>query len=122
MTKNIMGSWLREQRISRGLTQEHVAAALGLSQPGYSNIERGNVALSGKYITVISELLGVPWQEIMDRRMGLLTEVERAILKDKHLSASDSRLLLLIYGDRTGRNSAALTPSVIGADVMGTDS
>lgn len=110
-----MGSWLRQQRISKGLTQGQVAAALGLTQPGYSNIERGNVTFAGKYMIPLSEVLGVPWQEIMDRRMDLLTEVERAILKDPYLSASDGRLLLLIYGDRTGRESAALTPAVLGA-------
>lgn len=98
--------------MSEGLTQGEVAAALGLSQPGYSNIERGNVRLSSQYIAPLTALLGVSWNEIVDRTLGILTDVERAILKDPHLSAADSRLLLLVYGDRTGRNSAALARSI----------
>jgi len=107
-----MAKWLRQQRESKGLTQGQVAAALGLSQPGYSNIERGNVALSAKYINPLTELLGVSWEEIVDRTLGILTDVERAILRDPKLSAADCRLLLLVYGDRTGRPSADVGPSI----------
>ena len=112
MHANGMGKWLREHRESQDLTQGQVAAELGLSQSGYSNIERGNVTLSGRYMTPLAKLFDVPRTEIVDQALGILTDVERAILKDDKLSARDCRLLLLVYGDRTGRNSAEIGQSL----------
>lgn len=90
-----------------GLRQGDVAAALGLTQPGYSNIERGNVRVSAKHLPKLAEVLEIQEAELIDRVVGLLTTTERAIISDPLLTTKQARrLVLLVYGELAGRDSA----------------
>ncbi|TCC53460.1 XRE family transcriptional regulator [Kribbella capetownensis] len=106
MTNEGLSDFLVRMRRERGLSQGDVARTLGLSQPGYSNIERGNVRLSMKYIPALEEILGLRHAELVDRMLGLTTPVERAVVADQELRTTQAkRLLLLLYGELTGRDS-----------------
>jgi transcriptional regulator with XRE-family HTH domain len=96
---------LRKHRLELNLTQGEVAAGLGLSQPGYSNIERGNVTLSGKYLDAVEETLGIKPAVLIEHLLGLANETEREIARDPLLNKDKRRLLLLIYGELTQRQS-----------------
>lgn len=109
MSSESVSSFLVRRRREVGLRQGDVAAALGLTQPGYSNIERGNVRVGAKHLEKLAEVLQVEEAELIDRVVGLLTETERAIINDPLLSTKQSRrLVLLVYGELTGRNSATV--------------
>jgi len=98
---------LARKRREAGLRQGDVAAALGLTQPGYSNIERGNVRVGAKHLQTLAAVLKVEEAELIDRVVGLLTDTERAIINDPLLTTKQARrLVLLVYGELTGRDSA----------------
>ncbi len=106
MSSERIGDFLVRKRREAGLRQGDVAAALGLTQPGYSNIERGNVRVSVKHLEKLAEVLKVEEAELIDRVVGLLTETERAIISDPLLATKQARrLVLLVYGELTGRDS-----------------
>jgi transcriptional regulator with XRE-family HTH domain len=100
-----VGALLRKRRLERHLTQGEVAAALGLSQPGYSNIERGNVHLASKYFDAVEGTLGLKPAVLMEHLLGLANDTERCIAADRRLTKAQRRLMLMIYGELTGRES-----------------
>ncbi|WP_041096357.1 helix-turn-helix transcriptional regulator [Bacillus badius] len=66
---------LREYRLSRGISQAHMARQLGYkSTSGYSNIERGKSSLTFERALEISQIL----QE--DMEVLLVDEVEEAVV------------------------------------------
>ncbi len=53
--------WLEEIRICRGLSQKDVAEAANISQPTYSNIEKGKRGVSVDTARRIAAVLGFEW-------------------------------------------------------------
>lgn len=106
MTSESMGDFLRRRRTELGLSGQAVAAAVERSQVWYSNIERGTLRLQPKYFERLAEVLRLDYHELVDRVLGLSNATELAIVKDDLLtSIRDRRLILLVYGELTGRDS-----------------
>jgi len=53
------GQRLHEARIGKGLSQAHMAEALGISQPSYADWERKAVSLRPEYLPKLATLLDV---------------------------------------------------------------
>ena len=51
-------SWVRQQRIAAGQTQEEVSERLGISQAQYSRLERGQVAMKLDTLFRLGEIIG----------------------------------------------------------------
>lgn len=106
MNDDSVGELLRERRLELGLTQGEVAAALGLTQGGYSNIERGNVRLGAKHHPAIERILGIKPDVLIAHLLDLANDTERELVRDRLLTKDQRRLLLVIYGEMTRRPSA----------------
>lgn len=59
-----IGHKIKKVRELKNLTQEFVAAELGMTQSAYSKIETGENDLSFKKLSQIAEVLGVQPEEI----------------------------------------------------------
>jgi len=57
--RTAFGQRLLEARLSKGLSQNHVAEALGVTQPSYADWERSAVALKPEYLPKLAALLSV---------------------------------------------------------------
>lgn len=57
---------IREARIAAGLKQRDVAEKIGLSQPYFAQIERGERRLNTEFQIKISEALGVKPDDLVD--------------------------------------------------------
>ncbi|PZD95199.1 XRE family transcriptional regulator [Paenibacillus sambharensis] len=58
---------LRMLRKQRGITQTFISGKLGFKHPsGYSNIENGRNGLSLEHAKIISDILGVPLEELTE--------------------------------------------------------
>ncbi len=60
-----IGHRIRKLRELKNLTQEHIAHELGMSVSGYGRIERDEVRLDSDKLMKVSEVLGVPVEEIL---------------------------------------------------------
>ena len=54
------GQRLHDARQAKGLSQNQVADALGVTQPSYADWERSAVSLKPEYLPKLAEVLGVP--------------------------------------------------------------
>lgn len=59
------GQRLHDARQVKGLSQTHVADALGITQPSYADWERSAVSLKPEYLPKLAELLGVPVDQLL---------------------------------------------------------
>lgn len=59
------GQRLHDARQARGLSQNQVADALGVTQPSYADWERSAVALKPEYLPKLAEVLGVPVDQLL---------------------------------------------------------
>jgi transcriptional regulator with XRE-family HTH domain len=64
--KEIIGHKIKTFRELRSYDQKSMATKLGISQPEYSNIEKGNVSLVIDRLFQIAEILGVKVNTILD--------------------------------------------------------
>lgn len=61
-----IGELIRRNRLSKGISQDDMAAALGLKKgQAISNIERGIAGFPRKYLHQLPDLIGVGRQEIV---------------------------------------------------------
>jgi len=67
-----IGHRIKKLREMRNLTQEHLAAKLGISVSGFSRIERDEVKVSGERLIRIAELLEVSVDELLRFGDGLI--------------------------------------------------
>jgi len=58
--RGVVGARLREARIEAGLTQEALAHQLGLTQVGYSGMERGRTLIGVDVLLDVCRILGRP--------------------------------------------------------------
>ena len=68
------GQRLHDARQTRGLSQNQVAEALGITQPSYADWERSAVSLKPEYLPRLAEVLGVP----VDQLLGVVTRTARS--------------------------------------------
>jgi transcriptional regulator with XRE-family HTH domain len=102
---------IRLLREAKGLSQEHVADKLGISQTAYSNIERGETQPRLPRLQQLAEILGVDMQEIMrsdshitlniennnngEHAVGVNVQAENKELLLKLLEAKDKHIAML---------------------------
>lgn len=60
-----LGAHLARLRKERGMTQIELADKLGVSQPVVSDYERGTLRLHGQLIVKLTDILGVPAEELL---------------------------------------------------------
>ena len=58
---------LKELRLKYGYTQEYVADSIGMTQSGYSRVERGETALCDDVICALASLYDVTADYILER-------------------------------------------------------
>jgi transcriptional regulator with XRE-family HTH domain len=61
-----IGKKVKKLRELRNFTQLHMAEKLGISQNGYSKMERGNIRINEEQLQKIAEALGVKVEDIND--------------------------------------------------------
>lgn len=57
---------LRYERLSRRVSQEEMAKALGLNRTSYYKKEKGDIKISVEEFSVILETLGIPYEQAGD--------------------------------------------------------
>lgn len=72
--------WLAQIRSSRGLTQEQVADAMGVSAPSYNQIENGKQGqfMNSPKLLALSAILGVGVERICHLEAEYQAKVDRA--------------------------------------------
>ena len=65
-TRGVIALNLQELRTRKGLTQEGLAKALGLSRAAYTNIENGRRRPSVKVAKKIGVILDFDWSKLFD--------------------------------------------------------
>lgn len=77
---------LRYERLSRKITQEHMAQALGITRGTYHKKENGNIKISVEEFSIILKTLGIPYEEVgnfftynVPEREQLVNKKERVI-------------------------------------------
>ena len=58
--RHVVGARLREARVDAGLSQEALAKKLGLSQVGYSGMERGRTLIGIDVLLAVCQVVGRP--------------------------------------------------------------
>lgn len=76
-----LGAHLARLRKERGMTQIELAEKLGVSQPVISDYERGTLRLHGQLIVKLTEVLGVPAEELL----GLEKPKSQATIRNRRL-------------------------------------
>lgn len=59
-------NWLEEMRNKKGMSQKAVADAAGISQPTYSNIEKGKRGLTVDTAKRIATVMGFDWTRFFE--------------------------------------------------------
>ena len=67
-TTAMLGQFVKEQRLARDLTQEYLAAKLGVSRPTYRKIENGGRELALSEAERLAEELGMTLTDLHQRR------------------------------------------------------
>ena len=79
MAKTFIGPQLRQLRRERGQTQAEMAKALGVSAAYINLLENNQRNLSVRLLTLITEVYGVDWRDLVrDERSGLLADLRNA--------------------------------------------
>lgn len=65
-----MRNWLITIRAERGISQKDVAAAAGISQPSYCDIEKGNQNPRVETAKKIAAALGFEWTRFYEEDAG----------------------------------------------------
>lgn len=87
---------LRELRRAAGLSQQHVADAIGVSKVTISSLERGMMRLDTTYMARIAPVLGVLPVELLPRSMrGPALSADELLLLDTYRKLSMVQRALL---------------------------
>ncbi|QKS71941.1 helix-turn-helix transcriptional regulator [Paenalkalicoccus suaedae] len=74
-----MRTWMKELRISKGLTQEKVAESAGIKRPYYAMIESGDRNPSVNVAKLIADKLDFNWTIFFDKECNEKTHSEEVI-------------------------------------------
>lgn len=72
-----VGQVLQQGRAQRGLNQEALAAALGISQSAYSRLESGDTLLSLFHLRIIARVLGTSGADILQAADNLAAYLQQ---------------------------------------------
>ncbi len=101
--RQTLGSLIRTRRKHLGWNQTQLGRAVGVDQTTVSTWEAGKSLPSDLHR--LAQTLDVSFADLADQALGLLTDVERAIVRDPLLPKDKQDLLLTVYGYLTGRES-----------------
>lgn len=65
-TRTLIGVWLREKRIEKGLSQLELADKMWIRQETVSKVESGRWAITIDMLTLFCHHLGIPLKKIID--------------------------------------------------------
>lgn len=94
MNTETLMSRVRQARMSKGLSQQQVAEAVGMSQPSYYKIENGKTQRSG-YINDIARVLGVDVDWLINGKAG--SKDVSTIKRPTQASSEDEHVEIPIY-------------------------
>lgn len=94
MNTETLMSRVRQARMAKGLSQQQIAEAVGMSQPSYYKIENGKTQRSG-YINDIARVLGVDVDWLINGKAGS-TDVS-TIKRPTQASSGDEHVEIPIY-------------------------
>lgn len=78
MSQIIDRTTLRDLRVSKGITQKHLASKLGIVPNGYFRIEEGTRKVTVGEALVIADVIGEPIEKIFfEDKLLVLRRVER---------------------------------------------
>lgn len=60
-----IGGRIRAARAAKGITQEKLAAAMGISRPSLANIEAGRQRISADQLAVLADSLGIDVADLL---------------------------------------------------------
>ncbi|MEM7646866.1 MAG: helix-turn-helix transcriptional regulator [Pseudomonadota bacterium] len=75
-----LGSYLRQGRLKKGLTQNQVGRALNVSDMFVSNIERGKCGVPAKYLLHFVSIYGLDVKEVFNKVLEVKKEEVRKAL------------------------------------------
>jgi len=94
-----IGAKIREARLAKGMSQNELAAILGVSKPAISRYELGQRHLQLDQLTVISKALDIPLIDLVDlepekraelhRAMQIISNIQERQLEGEYISDSD---------------------------------
>tara|TARA_Y100000768_G_C23918901_1_gene653818 strand:+ start:649 stop:1005 length:357 start_codon:yes stop_codon:yes gene_type:complete len=88
-----LGDNIRNVRLHRGYSQEYVAQRLGISQNSYSKIERGEIALTKERLKLISDILSVSPEDVIEFDERTLKQDYLISVKSRSYSRSEQALI-----------------------------
>lgn len=94
MNTETLMSRVRQARIAKGLSQQQIAEAVGMSQPSYYKIENGKTQRSG-YINDIARVLGVDVDWLINGKAG--SNDVSTIKRPTQASSEDEHVEIPIY-------------------------
>jgi transcriptional regulator with XRE-family HTH domain len=129
-----VGSFIREQRRSVGLSVRKLALMAGVSNPYLSQIERGLRRPSADILNGIAKALRISAETlyvqagILDERKGDHGDLVSAILADRAITERQKQVLMQIYSSfraetdrrRQARRRAPVTPAAASVALEGT--
>ena len=91
-----LGERLRELRQARGITQADMAAALGMTRPGYFNLESGINGRTFEKLPIIAKMLGCSIDRLFPEMDAARTRVRqnrrrRRFLRNAQYRSMDRR-------------------------------
>lgn len=94
MNTETLMSRVRQARMAKGLSQQQIAEAVGMSQPNYYKIENGKTQRSG-YINDIARVLGVDVDWLINGKAG--SKDVSTIKRPTQASSEDEHVEIPIY-------------------------
>lgn len=73
----VLGLVLREQREQRGLSQQHMAEAVGMTSVGWGKLEKGVSALTVENLARAASTLGIKTSALMELVESLIVELQQ---------------------------------------------
>ncbi len=67
---NTIGAKIRKTRELRGLSQDNIAVELGISQPSYARLEKGDDRISITRLVNIASILKTSVSELINEKVG----------------------------------------------------
>ncbi|WP_281258411.1 helix-turn-helix domain-containing protein [Nocardioides gansuensis] len=100
-----LAAWLQSKRRESNMTQQQVAAEVGVHQTRVSHWERGSRFPNPEQLEALASLFGVKAETLVAEHL-VDNDVERALMNDPLLRNDDKQALMTLY--RTATRATAL--------------
>lgn len=97
----LIGEKIKSIRELRNYTQEYMADQLGITQAGYSKIEKGATSLSLSKLEQLSVILELPLQDILNfDSQRYFIQIKNTEKENSALNDSSIKLIKSLYEDK----------------------